>query len=68
MLNAYGNPELFKDILWFDGIKRINQLNDVDIYINSNSVNEECTKCKYKQLTFIKFKVIFFIYLFIMYY
>lgn len=53
MLNAYGNPELFKDILWFDGIKRINQLNDVDIYINSNSVNEECTKCKYKQLTSI---------------
>lgn len=23
MLNVYGNPELFKDILWFDGIKRI---------------------------------------------
>ena len=53
MLKAYGDPELFKNISWFNGIKRINQLKDVDIYINSNSVNEECTKYKYEQLKVI---------------
>ena len=49
MLKQYGNPESFKNIPWFDGIKRIMELK-ADVYINSNSLNEDCSYYKTKEL------------------
>lgn len=50
ILLEYGNPELFKNISWFKGIKRIKQLKNVDIYINSNNLNQKCAENKFYEL------------------
>ena len=49
LIAAYGNPEYFKNIQWFDGIERIIDLN-ADVYFHSNSMNVQCSKYKRKEL------------------
>lgn len=49
MLKEYGNPKMFQNISWFQDVEKLNELN-ADIYINSNSSNQECTNQKLKEL------------------
>ena len=40
---------MFQNISWFQDVDKLNELN-ADIYINSNSLNQECANQKLKEL------------------
>lgn len=49
VLHAYRSVELFTDIVFYDGIHRISDL-DADVHINSNAISELVANIKRKQL------------------
>lgn len=50
--DAYRDPYIFRDIVWYDGVKRLNTLHEygIDDYINSNCTTKEIRDIKMEQL------------------
>lgn len=52
-LSSYGNTTMFENIEWFDGISQLNNMihdENINVFINSNSINETCSALKRRQL------------------
>lgn len=52
-LSSYGNPAMFENIEWFDGVNQLNNMihdENINVFINSNSANETCSALKRRQL------------------
>lgn len=52
-LSSYGNTAMFENIKWFDGVSQLNDMihdKNINVFINSNSVNETCSVLKRRQL------------------
>lgn len=52
-LSSYGNTTMFENIEWFDGISQLNDMihdENINVFINSNSINETCSALKRRQL------------------
>lgn len=52
-LSSYGNTAMFENIEWFDGISQLNDMihdENINVFINSNSINETCSALKRRQL------------------
>ena len=50
MLAKYSDPDSFKNIAWFDGVEQIMNIQNADIYLNSNSANELCSAEKRQRI------------------
>lgn len=52
-LSSYGNTTMFENIEWFDGVSQLNNMihdENINVFINSNSINETCSALKRRQL------------------
>lgn len=58
LFTEYGNPDIFKNIIWNDGIERVNELNKLvnseynkyEVVIHSNSFSKDIADLKISQL------------------